>query len=146
MARRTACLINQGFQVTGIDASKNLLRIARQNCPNLKCVYGDIRTVELKRKYDAVLEWWCLFHLPKSDHAKMISRFASWLKPGGLLEFTTSDLEYEGSSSEMLGQELCFYSLAPNVYEKELRQNGFKLLLRDNDQEQHMVWIAKLIG
>lgn len=44
----------------------------------------------------------------------MISRFASWLKKGGILEFTTGDKEYQKSSSAMLNQELNFYSLNPD--------------------------------
>lgn len=139
-------LIKNGFHLTGIDASVKLLKIAKANCPKMKCIYGDIRTVLLQEKYDAILEWWCLFHLPKQDQLDMISRFATWLKKDGILEFTTGDHEYESSSSEMLNQELHFYSLAPEVYEKCLKQNGFKILLRENDQEQHLVWIARYEG
>jgi hypothetical protein len=43
----------------------------------------------------------------------------------------------------MLNQELSFYSLEPTSYEEYLKENGFKILLRENDQEQHMVWIAQ---
>jgi hypothetical protein len=106
-------------------------------------ICADIRTVSLKDKYDGIIEWWCLFHLPKMDHGKMISRFAGWLKPGGILEFTSGDSEYEGKSSDMLNQELCFYSLSPKEYEKSLRENGFKTLLCESDQDQHLVWIVK---
>ncbi len=135
-------LINKGFQVTGVDSSKELLKIAEQKCPAMKTIYGDVRSVEIEQKFDAIIEWWCLFHLPKQDHGKMISRFASWLKKGGVLEFTTGDSEYQDSSSAMLNQELDFYSLNPDKYEKFLKENGFKLILRESDQETHLVWIA----
>jgi hypothetical protein len=46
----------------------------------------------------------------------MIARFAQWLKPGGILEFTSGDSEYEGTNSDML------------------------------NQEHHLVWIAKKNG
>ena len=46
----------------------------------------------------------------------------------------------------MLNQELAFYSLDPQLYEKYLRENDFKILLRENDQEQHLVWIAQYEG
>jgi 2-polyprenyl-3-methyl-5-hydroxy-6-metoxy-1,4-benzoquinol methylase len=138
-----AYLIEKGFQVTGVDGSKELLNIAKLKCPKLHTVYGDIRTVDLNNKYDGLLEWWCLFHIPKQDHAKMISRFATWIKPDGFLEFTTGDEDYEDTSSDMLNQELSFYSLAPQVYEKYLKENGFKILLREHDQEHHLVWIAQ---
>lgn len=141
-----AYLIEKGFQVTGIDGSQELLNIAKIKCPKLHTVYGDIRTVTLNNKYDGLLEWWCLFHIPKQDHEKMISRFASWIKPGGFLEFTTGDKDYEDTSSDMLNQELSFYSLDPQLYEKHLKENGFKILLREYDQEHHLVWIAQHEG
>lgn len=136
-------LIENGLQVTGLDSSKELLNIASKKCPKMKRIYGDIRTVAIEEKYDGIMEWWCLFHIPKPDHGKMITRFAQWLKIGGILEFTTGDHEYEAKSSDMLDQELAFYSLDPLLYEKYLKENGFKILLRESDQETHLVWIAK---
>lgn len=136
-------LIEQGLQVTGIDGSQELLKIAKTNCPSLNCIYGDIRTVELDEKYDGIIEWWCLFHIPKSDHAKMITRFSHWLKKDGILEFTSGDHEFESKNSDMLDQELSFYSLDPLDYEKCLKENGFKILLRESDQDTHLVWIAQ---
>ena len=109
----------------------------------MKQIYGDIRNVNINEKFDGVIEWWCLFHLPKQDHQKMIQRFSGWLKQGGILEFTTGDSEYEGTDSNMLNQELSFYSLEPTLYEKYLEENGFKILLRESDQDQHLVWIVK---
>ena len=96
-----AYLIEHGFQVTGIDGSIELLNIANLKCPGLRTLCGDIRTVKLDSQFDAVLEWWCLFHIPKQDHEKMISRFGQWTKPGGFLEFTTGADEYSGTSNEM---------------------------------------------
>ncbi len=135
--------IKKNFQVTGIDGSQKLLSIAKRKCPKMRGLYGDVRTVEFNETVDAIVEWWCLFHLPKSDHELMIARFAKWLKPGGILEFTSGDNEYEGTDSNMLNQELHFYSLAPDVYEQYLKKYGFEILLKESDQAHHLVWIAK---
>ena len=139
-----AYFLEKGFEVTGVDGSKELLKIAQSRHPKLKCLFGDIRTVEIAEKYDAVLEWWCLFHVPKEDQGAVIARFASWLKPGGYLEFTTGDTDDESSDGSMLNQELHFYSLPPEQYESLLKQNGFKLLLKEHHQEKCLVWIAQL--
>ena len=136
-------LIDCGFKVTGVDSSKELLKIASKKCPSMNTILSDVRSVTINQQFDAIIEWWCLFHLPKEDHEKMFSRFASWLKKGGILEFTSGDNEYQESSSTMLNQELNFYSLHPDMYEKFLADNGFKLLLRESDQETHLVWIAE---
>lgn len=140
-----AYLIEQGLKVTGIDASKKLLNIAAKKCPHMRTIHGDVRSIVLNEKYDAIVEWWCLFHLPKADQIQMISRFANWLKQNGILEFTTGDRAYEESSSAMLEQELFFYSCDPIEYESALKANGFQLLLKENDQEEHLVWIAKKV-
>lgn len=136
-------LIEHDFQVTGVDGSKKLLEIANQKCPKMKSIYGDIRTVDINTQFDGIIEWWCLFHLPKQDHQKMITRFARWLKKDGILQFTTGDSEYDDRSSAMLNQELRFYSLTPAVYEKYLIENNFKILLCEADQDQHLVWTAR---
>lgn len=136
-------LIAQGFSLTGVDKSKELLKIAKDNCPKMKLVHGDMRTVKIHDHYDGIIEWWSLFHIPKNDHELMISRFANWLTSNGILEFTTGDHAYESSSDSMLNHELWFYSLDPVTYEKYLKQNGLKILLRENDQEEHLVWIVK---
>ena len=138
--------IEKNFSVTGIDGSQELLNIAKNKCPKMRGLYGDVRTIEFNETVDAIVEWWCLFHLPKSDHELMIARFAQWLKPGGILEFTSGDSEFEGTNSNMLNQELHFYSLDPEVYEQHLKNYGFEILLKESDQDQHLVWIAKKNG
>ncbi len=135
--------IEKGFQITGIDGSQALLNIAKKKYEKMRCLYGDIRTIELNETFDAIVEWWCLFHLPKLDHEKMIARFSEWLKPGGMLEFTSGNSEFEGTDNNMLEQELNFYSLSPIVYEQYLEKYGFEILLKESDQENHLVWIAK---
>jgi len=62
------------------------------------------------------------------------------------VEFTTGDRDHEETSSAMLEQELHFYSNAPEIYEKCLKQNNFKILSRESDQDQHLVWIVKHQG
>lgn len=138
-----AYFIEKQFQVTGIDGSQKLLDIAKLKVPSMRSIYGDVRAVVLQETFDAIVEWWCLFHLPLADHDLMFARFAQWLKPGGILEFTTGDSEYVHTDSQMLNQELHFYSLSPPTYEQYLKKYGFELLLKAQDQPSHLVWIAK---
>ena len=141
-----SCMISKGHLVTGIDSSRNLLAIAKRNCPSMRCIFGDMRTIPLAETFDGIIEWWALFHLPKATHKNMIKRFASWLKPGGILQFTTGDNSYAGKHNDMLNQELWFYSLAPLEYEKYLEKNGFNIIFCERDQPQHLVWMAEYRG
>jgi SAM-dependent methyltransferase len=47
-------LINQGYQVTGVDGSEEMLNYARQNAPSGKFVLADARAFELPPVFDAV--------------------------------------------------------------------------------------------
>ena len=137
-------LNDAGFKVTGLDASAELLKIAKNKFPEIRFMYGDVRTISFKQKFKAIVEWWCLFHLPKQDHAKMIKRFANWLNVGGALQLTTGTKKFEGTNNNMLNQELSFYSIDANDYEKLLKENNFKILLKEEDQPEHLEWIAKI--
>jgi ubiquinone/menaquinone biosynthesis C-methylase UbiE len=64
-------LSNTGIKFTGVDASKEMLKIARKKCPRFKFVLGDAASVRLKKKFDMVL---MLFdsanHLNSLSHLK----------------------------------------------------------------------------
>jgi len=59
------------------------------------------------------------------------------------LNLQAAIVNLRGGDSNMLGQELHFYSLDPAVYEQHLKKYGFEILLKESDQDQHLVWIAK---
>ncbi|MCW6160361.1 MAG: class I SAM-dependent methyltransferase [Candidatus Micrarchaeales archaeon] len=89
---------NRSFSCTGIDISRNMLKIARaKRLRNVKLVEGDMVRMELGKKFDVVL---CLFGvLPYvktySNLRKVIRNFANHMKRGGVLIvdpwYTTTD-------------------------------------------------------
>ncbi len=48
-------LAGSGIKFTGVDASPEMLRIARGKCRGVKFVQGDVATVRLGKKFDMVL-------------------------------------------------------------------------------------------
>lgn len=101
-------LADHGHRVTGLDTSGRLLALAKQAVPEAEFVLGDMRSVEMGERFDALVAWDAVFHVPRVDHGEVFRRFHAWLRPsGGIL------LSLEGSAdeftSEMLGETL-FYS------------------------------------
>lgn len=75
------------YTITGIDLNKKMLNIARQKFPDIKFYQKDMRTFNLKKKFDVIV---CLFaaiaHLTtKAQLKKAISNFSQHLKIDGLL-------------------------------------------------------------
>lgn len=89
--RHAHLLAEAGFNVTGVDYSMPLLRIARARGTGKRLRYknGDMRTLprEWTGKFDAALNLFTSFGFfdDASDDAKVIAEFARVLAPGGRL-------------------------------------------------------------
>jgi ubiquinone/menaquinone biosynthesis C-methylase UbiE len=60
-------LIEKKLQVTGVDASSQMLNIAKENFPSAEFILQDMRLLHLNRKFDAIIAWHSFFHLQASD-------------------------------------------------------------------------------
>jgi SAM-dependent methyltransferase len=120
-------LIERGFQLTGVDTSPSLLAIARARLPEGEWLVGDMRTLDLGRRFDAVLAWHSFFHLSVEDQRATIPRFAAHAAPGAALCFTSGPRHGE-AIGEWQGEPLFHASLAPAEYAALLDRNGFDLL------------------
>ena len=77
-----------GGSVTGIDASKEMIRFAREKfpatrCPNLEFHVMDAREIRFDRKFDAVFSNAALHWV--DDHRAFLRGAAAALRPGGRL-------------------------------------------------------------
>lgn len=79
---------NATFSCTGIDISRNMLKIARKKrLPNVKLVKADMTGFDLDKKFDMVV---CLFGVISyvktyENLEKAIKNFSEHLKPGGVI-------------------------------------------------------------
>jgi ubiquinone/menaquinone biosynthesis C-methylase UbiE len=70
----------------GLDASRQMLRIAHRRLPGIRLILGDMRSFRLSRRFDVVS---CLFsaigHLKTEDDVRTtFANFSRHLKPGGV--------------------------------------------------------------
>lgn len=139
-------LLDNGLQVTGVDAASNMLEIAKTRCPNIKFILSDMRNLNLGEKFACIIAWHSYFHLPPNDQRTMFNTFVAHLKSGGLLLFTTGPDAGE-IWSDNGGENLYHASLAPDEYQKLLLYHGFTLLehkIADPGCGNATVWLAKL--
>jgi 2-polyprenyl-3-methyl-5-hydroxy-6-metoxy-1,4-benzoquinol methylase len=88
-------LVEQGFAVTGVDASEAMIALATPRFPDARLLVDDMRTVEFDRRFDGVIAWHSLFHLPHADQRRMFAGFAQLLNPHGILMFTSGSAHGE---------------------------------------------------
>lgn len=83
VARR---LTDHGFAVVGIDGSPRQIALARDNAPRATFMVADMTTVAFEpMSFDAVTAFYSITHVPRDEHAALLKRIRTWLKPSGLL-------------------------------------------------------------
>lgn len=137
--------IEKGMQVTGVDGAPKMVELCKQRFPTMEWLLADMRSVDLGKRFDAVIAWDSFFHLPGDDQRHMFTVFKRHIKHGGILLFTSGPKEGE-ECSIMDGEEFYHASLSLEEYRDLLGRNGFSMLLNkveDPDCGEHTVWVAK---
>lgn len=96
-------LVKAGFEVTGIDLVPSYIAEARRRVPGAAFEVRDMRELGVgEYAVEAVVCLYALFHVPRSEHAKMLTTFASFLPKNGMLLLSLGDVAFEGEH-EMYG-------------------------------------------
>ena len=96
--------------VVGVDISATQVALARQRVPEASFILADMMDVEfLPESFDGISAFFSLTHLPRDEHAAMLGRIATWLRPDGVfvasLGNTSSD---DVTENDWLGAPMFF--------------------------------------
>ncbi|HWH22857.1 MAG TPA: class I SAM-dependent methyltransferase, partial [Allosphingosinicella sp.] len=141
-------LIARGYKVTGLDSSASLIALCRGRFPAQEWIVGDMRKIDLARRFSGLIAWHSFFHLNPDDQRQMFQRFAGHSAPGGALMFTSGPDAGE-VLGEWRGEPLYHASLDPEEYRRLLDSNGYALVdheLRDPECGHATVWLARSIS
>ena len=137
--------IDNGCRVTGVDAATAMIAMCRKRYPQQTWIETDMRALDLRRRFDAVIAWDSFFHLTPDEQRAMFPVFAQHAAPGAPLLFTSGP-KAGVAMGEIYGHALHHASLDTAEYEALLAANGFKILLHrieDPDCGKHTVWLAQ---
>lgn len=81
-------LVKHGYKVIGLDSSESFIEIARKNAReeavDIQFVAGDMRNMEYKHEFDAVINMFAAFgYFTDEENADIIRKISASLKPGG---------------------------------------------------------------
>lgn len=137
--------IVNGFNVTGVDGSENMIARAQSLQPQSRWIVADMRTLNLNEKFSALIAWNSFFHLNHDEQRNMFEIFSNHLAPQGVLLFTSGP-DFGVALGELNGFELYHASLSTAEYNKLLQHNGFTVLTHQIEDPQcgnHTVWLAR---
>jgi SAM-dependent methyltransferase len=147
-AHATAALA-EDYAVVGVDLSERSLRIAQATLHGVSLVLGDIGEVAFApESFDAVIALYSLIHVPRDEHAEVLDRVASWLRPGGRLVITMGAGVGEDGTGDFLGAEMYWSSWDGDTNVELVRNSGLDLLeardetVNENGRPITHRWIA----
>jgi cyclopropane fatty-acyl-phospholipid synthase-like methyltransferase len=146
-------LVNSGIDVTGIDISTKHLKQAKKNVPQATFIKGDFSVYEFQEKFDAIVSFYAIFHIPRDEHKKLFEKMFDLLKVDGVILITlgASDYEYMVNENWFGSPKMAWSSHKPDNYKKLIVDAGFKLLDlgfegKFGDEEYHFWLLAQKIG
>lgn len=144
-ARFISRLEAQGFQVTGIDASKAMIELAREHHPSSQFIEADICNWSSEERFDFIFSWTCLFHLPLDAQEPVLRKLCQHLSPNGVLMYDFG--AGEPGAHEDVWHDMVFpYStIGINENLRILMEEGLETLHMELDQapEKHSYIIAR---
>jgi len=146
---------SQGFTVTGIDLSDNLLSYAKEHAdPNATFLNMDLRAINLNTSFDGIWASASLLHLKRDECLTVLRNFQHMLMPGGILFL----LMKEGTGEQLVtsgtieGDLRFFTYYMSDDLRQMLEGAGFKMIdqytwdQKDrNDERPHEVWISSFM-
>ncbi len=132
------------FNVTGIDVSKEMIKLARKNHPEELFILQDICSWESNEKFDFIYAWDSIFHLPLAMQKPVLNKLCGLLNQGGVLFYTFGNAVGE-STGEWLGDVFYYSSIGINDNLQLLIENGLSVLHLELDQypERHVCVVAQ---
>lgn len=96
---------NKYFNVIGIDAAENMLKIAINNAPKAHFQLMDIRDMKFSNSsFDAIICFATLIHFDDTTCVKILDKFNDLLKPGGIIGINV--MEHKNNEKELFIPEV----------------------------------------
>jgi cyclopropane fatty-acyl-phospholipid synthase-like methyltransferase len=115
-------------RVTGVDISREQLRLARERMPGAELVHADLASVVFPdAKFDGVTSFYALGHLPREQLSDLFRSVRGWLRPGGWFLTTLACGDQANASEEWLGVQMHFSGYGPDRNRELLRAAGFRI-------------------
>lgn len=142
-------LTKAGHEVMGIDLSPSLIKLARKNVLGASYQVFDMRNLSFgEYEVYGLVCLYAIFHIPRSEHKKMIETFASFLPVGGWMLISMGDRAYEGEH-EMYGL-VSYSSQWGSVENRRIVESvGFRIDFEEfamSSGERHQMILAQKIG
>ena len=125
-----AKFLSKQFEVLGIDISSKMLKLARKNVPDVKFKKMSLTNMKLKsNSFNFICCFFALFHVKKSEISKVIKKFHTLLKKGGLLIISVGEAKENKEEVSTFFKERIYYTgMKRKNLERLVKEVGFEII------------------
>lgn len=136
-------LQKEGFKITGVDVSEQMLRIAKENHPEGEFYHADICEWSSDKTFDLIVAWDSIFHLPFDMQPMVLNKLCNMLNREGIFIYTCGN-DYGYHESTWHDDQFYYSSIGINNNLKLLMNEGCKCLHLELDDypERHVTIIV----
>lgn len=140
-------LFKKNHQVTGIDLSIEMIKMAKTKHPAVEFICGDFLEWNTQETFDYIIAWDSVFHAAHDLQRAVTVKMCDLLSEGGILLFTAGGVDGE-ISGNMKEVKFEYASLDYKEYLNILEERNCKVILLERDQypQEHMVFICQKPG
>jgi ubiquinone/menaquinone biosynthesis C-methylase UbiE len=129
-----------GHHVTGIDVSARMVELAKRQVPEGEFFQQDMMQARFDdATFDAVVAYFSLLMLPKSDVAIMLDRIYGWLRHDGLLSLGMVNFDADAEPVEFMGVQVRVTGYPPDGMADAILRAKLNLLSLETVEHQPSV-------
>jgi len=138
--------VDKKISVVGIDISEKHIALAKKNVKNAKYIVGDFFSKDIHGTVDAIVSFFALFHIPRTEHKNLLTRINSLLKKEGYILITLGAESMKCYvNPNFVGAPMAWSSYSVEKNKQLVRDAGFEILMAIEDYrtERHLWILAK---
>ena len=140
-------LVKEGFNVTGVDISKKLIDLAKENVPEANFYQKNILKLDYQEgSFDGIICVYTLWHIPRVNHSSIIENFHRMLNNSGILVINTGMHGSEGMS-DFFGEPMLWSNNNPSKTFESVKKAGFEILFEGSlilgGEKQYWIFAQK---
>lgn len=138
------------FRVVGVDHSAHSIELARQRVPTAAFIQADMTRLDLPpARFDAVVSFYAITHVPRDEHPALLARVARWLRPGGVFVASMGAGDDPGTvEADWLGAPMFFSAFDAPANREMVAAAGLAIVSaeviaeREDEAEVSFLWIV----
>jgi ubiquinone/menaquinone biosynthesis C-methylase UbiE len=124
----TAYFARKGFDVTGVDISGEMIRLAREQIPEGKFIQADMSECRFDNaSFDLIVSTFAIIHVPQKEQDQLLGKIRVWLKPSGIAYLVLGATNQEEIIREWKGVTMYWSHFGPEEYREKFKHIGLDI-------------------